>query len=75
LTDLVALDVSTTHVTGTVPSELSRLTKLSNLRVFDSNMSGSVPSSVCDAFRSRDANAGIVVDCDRVACDCNCTCA
>ncbi|GKY92006.1 hypothetical protein MPSEU_000172200 [Mayamaea pseudoterrestris] len=74
LTSLASLDVSGTRTEGTLPSEFAQLSRLGSLRIYDTNMTGSIPSSVCDMFLSQDATEGIVVDCSRVQCSCNCTC-
>ncbi|GKY91195.1 hypothetical protein MPSEU_000092200 [Mayamaea pseudoterrestris] len=74
LSVLYSLDVSGTSVSGTIPSELSVLSQIRKLQVFDTILSGSVPEKMCQAFSLRNANDGIVVDCDQVRCDCNCTC-
>ncbi|GKZ01560.1 hypothetical protein MPSEU_001106500 [Mayamaea pseudoterrestris] len=74
LTSLDILDVSGTTISGAIPSELSQLPQLNSLRVFDTRLSGSVPEGVCRSFSLQRANDGIVIDCDQVRCDCNCTC-
>ncbi|GKY92564.1 hypothetical protein MPSEU_000226600 [Mayamaea pseudoterrestris] len=75
LTGLYSLDVSgNLGVSGTVPAALSQLSRLMSLQVFDTSLSGSVPASVCRAFSMQRANDGIVIDCNLVRCDCNCTC-
>ncbi|GKY97916.1 hypothetical protein MPSEU_000749600 [Mayamaea pseudoterrestris] len=75
LESLFDLDVSSNaQITGTLPSELDQLAKLTNLRVFDTNISGSVPSGVCNAFLAQNVVSNILIDCDQVDCDCNCTC-
>ncbi|GKY97915.1 hypothetical protein MPSEU_000749500 [Mayamaea pseudoterrestris] len=74
LTGLNALAVSGTSMSGSIPSELSHLSRLGSLQVYDTSMTGSVPESVCRAFSQLGANSGIVIDCDELICDCNCTC-
>ena len=75
LESLRSLDVSGTRMSGTVPSGFGQMSRLASLRINNTDMSGSIPSTVCQSFAANRASNGIVVDCDQVACDCNCTCA
>ena len=74
LTDLFCLDISNSRISGALPTQLGTLTKLTNLLISGTNISGSVPRTICNGFDERDALAGLVVDCNQVRCDCNCTC-
>ena len=71
---LVTLDVSDTRLSGTVPEQYGQLSRLSNLHIYGTDMSGSIPSSVCQTFVDKRVSEGLIVDCDQVVCDCNCTC-
>ena len=68
------IGISSTRITGTVPSGFGQMLRLTSLEIFDADMSGSIPSSVCQLFEANRAIGGIVIDCDKVICNCNCTC-
>jgi Leucine-rich repeat (LRR) protein len=45
-TTLTSLSLSFSHLTGTVPTELGRLTRLEELYLFQNNLTGSVPTEL-----------------------------
>lgn len=51
---------------GSVPTELANLVSLTTLSIASTNLSGSIPSSLCANF----ATANIRVDCSKVSCSC-----
>jgi len=54
-----------TLLTGPVPDEVGNLVdKLYLFYIFDTNLSGSIPSRMCDA------RVDVSVDCDKIECDC-----
>ena len=57
------------QLTGEIPSELGQLTHLDFFVTIDNNMSGSMPTEVCN-----NVDSGILkyvfTDCEKVSCDC-----
>ncbi|XP_016170600.1 receptor-like protein kinase HSL1 [Arachis ipaensis] len=49
LTHLEGFDASGNDLTGTIPSELTRLKKLGSLNLFNNNLEGSLPESIVEA--------------------------
>ncbi|MED6137317.1 hypothetical protein PIB30_063871 [Stylosanthes scabra] len=49
LTHLEGFDASGNALTGTIPSELTRLKKLGSLNLFDNNLEGSLPENIVEA--------------------------
>jgi hypothetical protein len=74
---LEQLDLSDNALTGSIPISVSSFYTWR----FDGNrLTGSVPSQVCESKLSQEQILGhsfldLVVNCEEVACDCNCTCA
>jgi hypothetical protein len=75
LASLAVLDVSNTQINGTLPADFGQLSRLGDLRIYGTKMSGSIPKSVCQSLTSESETASLLIDCARVKCDCNCTCA
>jgi Leucine-rich repeat (LRR) protein len=85
LSDLTNLFLSSNKLTSTIPTELGVLTGLQLVLLGRNGLTGSIPNEVCqvqltppepadDFFPSPTSPLSIVVDCEEVACDCNCTC-
>jgi hypothetical protein len=54
--------------TGTVPSELGRLSLLGDLKLTSNSLTGGVPIEVCDLTGGR--LQSLFVDCNEVVCTC-----
>jgi hypothetical protein len=73
LTNLETLYLhSNAGLSGGIPSEFGRLSNLRVVTFDNTNISGTVPREVCDLLRRN--FVVIELDCNRVACDCGCTC-
>lgn len=59
-------------LTGGIPSELGDLTSLTILHLHNNNVNGTVPESLCTLVESQ--NLDLRIDCDKVSCDCGCSC-
>ncbi|KAG5598320.1 hypothetical protein H5410_029690, partial [Solanum commersonii] len=46
LTNLVYLDLSKNHISGTIPQQIGSLAKLQILRIFDNHLNGSIPEQI-----------------------------
>lgn len=79
LQSLAVFDLSNTSLSGPIPSEFGLLSGLTYLGLHNTNLSGDVPEEVCSMIASTVSSGWnipeIHVDCSRVSCDCNCTCA
>ena len=72
--NLQFLRLEQNELTGEIPSALAELTKLESLNVQHNEISGVVPWQLCSLKQSLAERLSIVVDCEEVACDCDCTC-
>lgn len=60
-------------LSGTIPSELGRLTRLKWLRLEDNNLTGSMPTEVCSLRRSNGNLDKLEADCkNEVRCKSGC---
>ena len=62
-----------TRLTGTIPSTFGLLTDLEGLKLHQTGLTGSVPAELCQ-LAQRGTLKTITIDCEKVSCDCNCTC-
>jgi hypothetical protein len=69
---MAVLFLDETGLDGTIPTELSSMKGLEILSVYDTMLTGSFPSGLCQQVTSGKLIVGI--DCDEVSCDCGCTC-
>lgn len=72
LRSLELLDLEGNLLSGGIPSELGSLENIKELILSDNNLNGTVPVELCALIESN--NAKVEIDCDRVECDCGCTC-
>jgi len=59
--------------TGTIPSSLGLLNELEVLKLHENDLTGSVPQEICHLVQ-RGTLQEITIDCDKVTCDCGCSC-
>jgi hypothetical protein len=64
------MSLKNNELSGTVPSELGRLSSLSTLTIHDNNLRGQVPSEVCNIAIFDVLKA----DCDEISCPCCTAC-
>jgi hypothetical protein len=67
------MTLESNRFTGTVPSELGRLSLLEDLKLGSNGLIGEVPIQVCDLFAGGRLQQ-VFVDCDDVACTCCANC-
>jgi Leucine-rich repeat (LRR) protein len=72
---LIELVVQNNDLTGTVPTELGKLSALTRLTVEENQLSGSMPSEVCALGESNVLDLYVDADCakdppGRIECDC-----
>jgi hypothetical protein len=62
--------LSNNSLAGTIPVELGQLTELYELHLYDNELTGSVPTGLCERVLN---SLELEIDCS-VACDCGCPC-
>ena len=64
-----------TDLTGTIPTELGHLSKLTDMILEDLLVTGDVPIEICELTN---INGGVLdeitIDCEKVKCSGNCSC-
>lgn len=65
---LLVLDLSQNRLEGAVPESLGGLTNVSLVQLGSNDLTGSIPSTMCD--RQVEALVTLFVDCSEVACSC-----
>lgn len=67
------ISLHNTKLVGTIPSSLGMLTELEVLKLHETDLTGSVPDEICHLVQ-RGTLQTITIDCDKVSCDCGCSC-
>jgi hypothetical protein len=71
---LSVLWLQESRLTGTIPTEMAKLTRLEELLLYLNRLTGSIQEGLCSRIEEGSPALNLTTDCDLARCDCGCGC-